>query len=453
MKKRKLTALLCVILCICLSAGCSISEKIDGILTEMEDEQNPPNSSEEVGQSETGGSDEFEIVEESVEESAGQGAQVDSGQEASLSIQTLCEGIRGLTEDELGVWEAIGMNDGSIAALRSEQEEHYYYKALDAQDQLLYAELLMILQHCGEGIVVTATEGTEVDLAFQSVLADHPEIFYVKGYTYTKHLLNDAVQRISFTGTYTKTTQEIENAQSSIDRYVSQCLSAMPEGDDYTKIRYLYEYIINHTDYVLNSPENQNICSVFLYGQSVCQGYAKAFEYLCRSVGIEASLVTGTIRDSGYGHAWNLVYADGAYYYVDVTWGDASYTSDSTQLQSGYPSVNYDYLCVSTEQLSLTHAIDTVVPMPDCMHMDDNYYVREGAYFTALDTEGLSSVFENAKLYQDSFVTIKCSSEAVYKEFYDYLISQQMIFEYMNSDAGVSYYDNVNTMTFSFWLP
>ena len=51
----------------------------------------------------------------------------------------------------------------------------------------------------------------------------------------------------------------------------------------------------------------------------VCDGYAKAFEYLCHLGGIECYRVTGSM---GGPHAWNVVVLDGVSYHVDVTMAD-----------------------------------------------------------------------------------------------------------------------------------
>lgn len=49
----------------------------------------------------------------------------------------------------------------------------------------------------------------------------------------------------------------------------------------------------------------------------VCEGYAKAFYYLCKKGGVECRCVTGTM-DGGV-HMWNIVAVDGKTYMVDVT--------------------------------------------------------------------------------------------------------------------------------------
>ena len=344
----------------------------------------------------------------------------------------------------------------AVDGLKQEQIQSFHYNRLSEPEQKLYGEILYILQERLEDIQISTTDSEEVEKVFQCVLNDHPEIFYVEGYTLTRYALGEELKMVTLSGTYSMTPETIEAKRQFIDSYVNQCFASLPTGEDsqYAIARYIYEYLIENTEYDANAPDNQNICSVFITHRSVCQGYAKATQYLLQKAGIEATLIMGTVQN-GEGHAWNLVNLDGENYFMDTTWGDASYqmTEGSIRNAGSLPPINYDYLCVTTEQLSKTHTIEEVVPIPVCTAMTDNYYVREGLYFTELSKDRIEDVFARAYEEQSSYVTLKCSSREVYEEIRSFLIEEQGIFEFMNPDTGtVSYAENVEQLDLSFWL-
>ena len=108
---------------------------------------------------------------------------------------------------------------------------------------------------------------------------------------------------------------------------------------------------------------------------------------------------------------------------------------------------------MTTGQLSKTHTIEEVVPVPVCTAMTDNYYVREGLYFTELSKDRIADVFARAYERQSSYGTLKCSRREVYEEIRRFLIEEQGIFEFLNPDTGtVSYAENVEQLDLSFWL-
>lgn len=339
--------------------------------------------------------------------------------------------------------------------LREEQADCYAFGKLSEEEQEVYLEILEALVDFRENVRLSSCDKELISHAFQCVLNDHPEIFYVEGYSYTEYTLGSILKKITFTGSYRFSPEEVEEKQRQIDDYVNQCLAGMPEeASEYDKVKYVYEYLIHHTDYDASAKDSQNICSVFLERKSVCQGYAKATQYLLNRAGVFATLVLGRVV-GGEGHAWNLVRIDGEYYYVDTTWGDASYQAvgGGDYPVEKIPTINYDYLCVTTEQMELTHTQENVVEMPECTSMDANFYVREGVYFTEFDEEKIGKIFADSYERGDTYVTLKCEGPDIYRKMQETLIGEQEVFRYLECpDKAVSYVENEKQYSLSFWL-
>ncbi len=339
--------------------------------------------------------------------------------------------------------------------LLEEQTDCYAFGKLSEDEQEVYLEILEALIHFKENVKLSSCDKELISRVFQCVLNDHPEIFYVDGYSYTEYTLGSILKKITFTGSYRFSPEEVKEKQMQIDNYVNQCLAGMPEdADEYEKVKYVYEYLIHHTDYDAAAKDSQNICSVFLERKSVCQGYAKATQYLLNRAGVFATLVLGEVV-GGEGHAWNLVRIDGAYYYVDTTWGDASYQAvgGSDYPIEKIPTINYDYLCVTTEQMEQTHTQDNVVEMPECTSMDANFYVREGVYFTEFDEKKIEKIFMDSYERGDTYVTLKCEGPDIYSKMQETLIGEQGVFRYLDCpDKAVSYVENEKQYSLSFWL-
>lgn len=356
-----------------------------------------------------------------------------------------------LADDE---GEVFTFSREEMSLLQKEQEGLYTYDCLNENEQTVYAEIYASVIYMQETELST-TDSDQMEKVFQCVLNDHPEIFYVDGYTFTKYTRGNSVTKIMFEAAYTMDKDAIDKTKEQIENRVLEILSGVPVGtDEYEKIKYVYEYIIENTEYNMAAENNQNICSVFLSNQSVCQGYAKATQYLLQRAGIKATLVVGFV-EGGEGHAWNLVSADGDYYYIDTTWGDASYrmTTEETFEVNNLPVINYDYLCVTTEQLCKTHRIQNVVPMPECSAVKDNYYVREGAYFVEVDEKQLEAVFEKSYADEKDYITLQCADFECYQSMFDALITQQKVFRYMNTqESAVAYAKNEEQLSLSFWL-
>lgn len=336
----------------------------------------------------------------------------------------------------------------------------FAYQSLREAEQLWYQEIAGCLGSM-EGEIRLDSAGieagldeTDIDRIFQCVLMDHPELFYVEGYTYTKYTRGEELVAIRFSGTYGMGQEQVLLRQAEIDGAVQALLEgAAAPTDDYDKVKYVYDTIICNTEYDLTAPDNQNIYSVFVNGKSVCQGYAKAVQYLLERMGVECTLVQGSV-DTGEGHAWNLVKVNGSFYYVDATWGDASYQADEGEAGTGYvPEINYDYLCVTTQQLLRTHILSNSVPMPACVEEKDNYYVREGALFAGYDREQMRALFQRFFDEGRPDVTVKCADEECFRQLMAALVDGQEIFDYLGDGRStIAYTQNEKQLSMTFWV-
>ncbi len=341
------------------------------------------------------------------------------------------------------------------AAERYVDEIYYCYYALEEDERTLYLEMYDALSLLESDVKLSTLDSSVLDRIFSCVMSDHPELFYVEGFRYTEHYLGDTLSELTFSGKYSMEKDEAARTLAQIESAAAQWLAAAPaSGDEYDTVKYLYEYLINSTQYDTNAQDNQNICSVFLGGSSVCQGYAKAMQYLLQKRGIQTLLVTGYTGTER--HAWNVACVNGSYYQLDPTWGDASYSysgedSDGGDM-SGAPSINYDYFLVTTEEILRTHTIEETVELPVCTATAESYYVREGLLFEYYDRDKLKTVFERAQAQGADFATVKCVNSAVYNEMLSALIDNGEIFDFvMTGGSSVSYTMNDDMLTLSFW--
>lgn len=382
-------------------------------------------------------------------------------EEEELSQGTTSVREQNDTEDAQGMQASEPLTESQTGVFEEPWADTYAYDSLTEAEQIWYRDINRTLgnmlekQELSSEALKKGLDEKNIDKIFQCVLNDHPEYFYVEGYTYTRFTRLNKTVKLEFSGTYSVTEEQAQHRREEIREVVEGIVAGIAaDASDYEKIKYVYEHLIRSTQYDLTAPDNQNIYSVFVNQASVCQGYAKATQYLLNRLGVKCTLVAGTV-DTGEGHAWNLVVSDGDYYYVDTTWGDASYLMEESGSQVGayLPEINYDYLCITTKQLLLTHALGGVIPMPQCQATKDNYYIREGVYFTQLDEAQLVEAFQKIVQGQREDVTLKCADNQVYEEMYGKLITEQGIFDYLTGENDtIAYAQNEKQLSMTFWM-
>lgn len=158
---------------------------------------------------------------------------------------------------------------------------------------------------------------------------------------------------------------------------INECI--ISDMNDFDKELALHDYIITHCIYKDGDfPQGDDVYTAYgalVNGEAVCNGYAEAFKLLLDCVGVESRVVAGT--GNGINHAWNMVFINGEWYHVDLTWDDPI-------PDMGAENTNHIYFNVTDSMMSENHtwAGDYY---PNANSLSDNYFVHTNRYYSELD--------------------------------------------------------------------
>lgn len=327
-----------------------------------------------------------------------------------------------------------------VSVTAEENTEKYYYQQLQVEQRQVYQEILEGVRNHTEEIYVHDADADETNQIFQKLMKDQPDIFWCDGTaTATTHKGTESYTVLK--PKYFYTAEESRTMQNEIAQAAEKWLADLDtNADDYQKILYVYEKIVDKVEYDENAPDNQNIYSVFVNKKSVCAGYSKATQYLLEQLGMFCTYVTGKTTEGG-SHAWNLVKCNGDYYYVDTTWGDPVFqqeegedTSGGTDRNSGQDTdtsgdktnISYDYMCCDDMQLFQTHILDQDTQMPECSKMACNYYVVNGMYYMQYDAEKALGAMNQTIWAKENSTTFKFSDTVVYQQAHDDIFQKEL---------------------------
>ncbi len=321
----------------------------------------------------------------------------------------------------------------------------YAYETLSDEEKAVYNEVYDAILYMKSDVRISTTDKDVLKKAYSCVMADYGGLFWVSGYTYNTYTLGSEIQKLTVTPNYSMTEEERDQYQALVDAQITEWLSGISaDASDYEKTKYVFENLIERVDYNLEAENNQNILSVFLGGETVCQGYSDAANVLLEKLGIQATIVTGT--GNGESHAWNLVYLDGAYYYFDATWGNSRYID---QDQSENYHVNYTYLNATDDTIFIDHTLDTTYfPVPVCDSLEDSYFVQEGLYFTDYIQSDVGNRIKERFMQGEQMVSVRFSNPVSYQQALQDLIYDGEIRNYLYRDR-ISYITQDETFIFS----
>lgn len=230
-------------------------------------------------------------------------------------------------------------------------EEYPYYQMLSENQQSVYRQIYANAQNLTEKFAPEKTvSASDVKTAFEAVIGDHPEMFWLEtGYS-SKYLTNGQCVEIDLK--YNSTADDLESAKQRFDAAAQNLITGAASLDsNYEKEKYVHDALASAVTYDLTADMNQSAYSALVNGKSVCAGYARAYQYLLQQLGIPCYYCTG--YSGGY-HAWNIVKLEDGYYNVDVTWDDAA-------------AIRYDYFNKTDADFASTHVRQNLsVYLPAC---------------------------------------------------------------------------------------
>ncbi len=208
----------------------------------------------------------------------------------------------------------------------------------------------------------------DLELVVEYYRRDYPQHFWYTG-SYSYRYSGSSV--LSIDPDYTLTGSQLEQARENWQAAVEQAVSTLSNArSEYDREKLLHDWLAGRCSYV-DGTNAHNAYGALVEGQAVCEGYARAFQYLLYQAGIQSLYVTGSSRNPDTGlaenHGWNIVRIDGKYYHVDLTWNDQS------------SCLFYAYFNLTDRQIQEDHQLDEYnSPLPSCSSDAANYFVRNG---------------------------------------------------------------------------
>ena len=164
--------------------------------------------------------------------------------------------------------------------------------------------------------------------------ADEGDILFPRQYTNLGYSFNTGDNYVTFTYVVSKnitSSQQtaVNNAVAAIKKELK--LTSLPS--DYHRILAVHDWLVKNVKYD-NTLQKHSVYDALVGRRAVCDGYALAAYLLLNDLGIPCRFMSGTgNRDS---HAWNIVYLEGKWYFMDVTW-------DANAYEQGVPEKSHKY--------------------------------------------------------------------------------------------------------------
>lgn len=290
-------------------------------------------------------------------------------------------------------------------------KKHRLSSALQNEYDTLYTALKT---HSSQ--IILSSSPSVCDTIFEAVLFDHPELFWISAtYSYQSFESNKTILYPKYTYTETQAKQ----IQARVNDVVQPILeNANQLSNEYEKVKYIFDYIIDTTTYVDKVQNNQNMLSSLLDKEAVCAGYAKAMKYLLDQLSIPNEIImVKVLKDLNQPHVLNLVMINKEYYYVDPTFGDG-------KIEPSYPAYRYAYFAMNSEEM--LNLYEPKHPYETTLAFKESYFYHEDSFLESYDEQTIISIlYQNIK-HKSTTIAIKCKTKYSYEQLKKTVTSQHI---------------------------
>ena len=295
-----------------------------------------------------------EVVIEILPSAGDESQEVGTKQQASAMVgyePVTIEGEEVAYEDAKELTDSLDIGE-SGENLTFDEEIYPYFGMLDKDGQTIYKQIYAnALDRNASFTPVIAYRNSDLKKVFEAVYNDHPELFWLETAYSCKYLENDSCLEIILK--FNETAEDFEKSKEKFEAKVKEIISIT---DQFAKLeakeKVVHDELVKRVTYKEGANMGQSAYSALVNGESVCAGYARAFQYIMQRLGIPCYYCTGLSQGD---HAWNIIKLGGRFYNVDVTWDD---TNPST----------YDYYNKTDTEFASTHVRNGLsVNLPVCV--------------------------------------------------------------------------------------
>lgn len=211
-----------------------------------------------------------------------------------------------------------------------------------------------------------------VQCALDAFTYDMPEVFWMRGGSYSYNIGVSGESLTSLTGKIKAITFEPKEIYTGSSAYVDEFDLAVESVVEtiknhvgsatyrYDLLKFIHDYICDNAYYKSSNTIDTHSAEPFFIGDGgiVCEGYSKVFKILCDKFNIPCACISGTSLNtsgSSEGHMWNYVQMeDSLWYLVDVTWDDQESRIYDTYFLAGWNSQGFNNKTIINERVERT---------------------------------------------------------------------------------------------------